>query len=523
LSAGELVYVDVGRKGYRPTLEMQHRLLARVQGQADDRAYLVLVEHDPPVITMGRRARDEHVLIADDLLAARGIERIESRRGGDVTYHGPGQIVAYPIVRLARNRRTVHGYVRSLEEAVIRLLAALGLIGRRRPGHTGVWVGPEKIAAIGVAVSRWVTYHGLALNVGADLQGFDAIVPCGIRGSAVTSLARRLGREVPMAQVKGMLVDALGGALDFASARRASLRELGLDRPSPRLPRWMRKPIPTGRSISTVAELLRRLDLPTVCHSAKCPNRPECFARGTAAFMILGDRCTRSCRFCAVNKGPPPPVDNREPQAVAEACLRLGLRHVVITSVTRDDLPDGGAGHFACVTRAVRSRLPEAVIEILTPDFGGETRAIDTALAGGCNVFNHNIETAERLYPAVRPQGDYRRSLSVLRHVGQSRCDVHTKSGIMVGLGETREEIRTVMRDLREAGCEILTVGQYLSPSRGHHPIERFVEPKEFVEIDREARDLGFSAVMAGPFVRSSYHAEDLLPTDWRSGMARTR
>ena len=499
----ELVYVDLGQCNYRDTLDFQHRLLERVQGRRDDTAYLILVEHVPAVITLGRRARAEHILSTE------GIELIESRRGGDVTWHGPGQLVAYPIVRLTKRHRTVHGYVRNLEDAVIALLARFDLTAARQAGQVGVWVDGRKVAAIGVAVSRWVTYHGLALNVSADTRGFDAIVPCGIQGTSVTSVSKLLGRDVPISQVKGMLVEALAEALGFENIRGAAPQEL--DKPRKRLPRWMRKRIPTGPNGAEVRSLIEKLDLSTVCQSAHCPNRAECFSNGTATFMILGNRCTRSCSFCAIGGGPPLPVDPGEAEAVAEACQRLNLRHVVITSVTRDDLPDGGAAHFARVVRAVRRRLGESTIEILTPDFQGDPAAVDTAVEAGCDVFNHNIETVERLHEAVRPQADYRRSLSVLAHARRHPKNVHVKSSLMVGLGETRREIRQVMRDLRDVGCEILTVGQYLAPSRDHHPVDRFVEPDEFVEMELEAKDMGFSAVAAGAFVRSSYRSGELF------------
>jgi lipoic acid synthetase len=290
-----------------------------------------------------------------------------------------------------------------------------------------------------------------------------------------------------------------------------------------RLPRWLRKAIPAGPEAAQVRRVLGRLELGTVCSSARCPNQAECFARGTATFMILGDRCTRRCRFCAVPCGEPPPVNDAEADAVAEAAATLGLRHVVITSVTRDDLPDGGAGHFAKVTLAVRARLPEAVIEVLVPDFQGDERALATALAGGCDVLNHNVETVPRLYPAVRAQADYRRSLRLLEAAKRIRGGavdaaadapakrLWTKSGLMLGLGETREELPAVLADLRAAGCDILTLGQYLAPSPTHHPVARFIPPEEFDEIRAQAQSFGFSAVAAGPFVRSSYHAEDVF------------
>ena len=503
LTMSELVYVDLGQCNYRDTLDFQRSLLKRVQESDDDTAYLILVEHTPAVITLGRRARAEHIL------AAEGIELIESRRGGDVTWHGPGQLVAYPIVRLMKQHRTMHGYVRSLEDAIIALLAKFDLVAGRCDGQVGVWINRRKVAAIGVAVSRWVTYHGLAINVSADMHGFDAIVPCGIHGASVTSVSELLGRDVPISQVKGMLVETLGQSLGFETVRRAAPRELG--EPRKRLPHWLRKQIPAGSNASEVQGLIEKLNLSTVCQSAHCPNRAECFDNRTATFMILGNRCTRSCSFCAVDHDTPLPVDPDEPEAVAEACDRLNLRHVVITSVTRDDLPDGGAEHFTRVVRAVRKRMPESTIEILTPDFQGDQTAIDRTVEASIDVFNHNIETVERLQKIVRPQGDYRRSLSVLARAAEHAPNVRIKSGLMVGLGETRQEIRQVMQDLRDAGCEILTIGQYLAPSDDHHPVDRFVTPAEFAEIQIEAKAMGFAAVASGPLVRSSYRASELI------------
>ena len=283
----------------------------------------------------------------------------------------------------------------------------------------------------------------------------------------------------------------------------------------PRFPPWLRKRVPTGEAAARVRSLLAELGLATVCSSAHCPNLPECFARGTATFLILGRSCTRSCRFCAISNEPPGPLRDEEPEAVADACERLGLRHVVITSVTRDDLPDGGAEHFARTIRAVRRRMPNTVIEVLTPDFLGRQASVDIVLDAEPHVFNHNVETVPRLYPEVRPQADYRRSLGVLAHAkrraGHGAASLYTKSGLMVGLGETADEVRTVLGDLRGAGCDIVTLGQYLAPSSAHVPVARFVEPAEFEAWEAEARGLGFAAVAAGPFVRSSYQAESLF------------
>ncbi|MCY2927864.1 MAG: lipoyl synthase [Planctomycetota bacterium] len=287
-------------------------------------------------------------------------------------------------------------------------------------------------------------------------------------------------------------------------------------KPDEARPAWLRKRVRTNACAERVEGLIAQLGLATVCDGAHCPNRPECFAKGTATFMILGDRCTRNCRFCAVAHGGVSPVRAEEPEALAQAAARLKLRHVVVTSVTRDDLPDGGAGHFAATIRAIRRALPEAVIEVLTPDFQGDMAAVETVLAATPDVFNHNVETVPRLYAAVRPQANYQRSLTVLAGAKdiarRTGLRLYTKSGLMVGLGESREEIAQVLADLRSAGCDIVTMGQYLAPSKEHFPVARFVEPAEFDELAAQARAVGFAAVAAGPFVRSSYQAEEVFP-----------
>jgi len=275
-------------------------------------------------------------------------------------------------------------------------------------------------------------------------------------------------------------------------------------------PEWLKKRVHAGDLGAPVRELIGSLHLDTVCRAAHCPNQCECFSKGIATFMIMGSVCSRNCTFCAVDHGHTQPLEADEPDRVAEAARVLGLRHVVITSVTRDDLPDGGAGHFARTIRAVRSACA-AVIEVLTPDFQGSREAIDAVLAARPDIFNHNIETVERLYPVVRPQADYRRSLALLRYVKDAAPHIHTKSGMMVGVGETRDDVLAACRDLREAGCDILTIGQYLRPSPWHLPIDRFVPPDEFDDYRREALAMGFLSVASGPFVRSSYNAKEVF------------
>jgi lipoic acid synthetase len=289
--------------------------------------------------------------------------------------------------------------------------------------------------------------------------------------------------------------------------------------PTRRLPSWLKRNLPRGNGNFFTQELLRELRLETVCENARCPNRPECYSRRTATFMILGNVCTRPCGFCSVPKGTPDDMEDDEPVRVAEAVHRLGLRHVVITSVTRDDLPDGGADHFRRCILAVRQRTG-AVVEVLTPDFLGDLSAVDCVLEAAPEVFNHNMETVPRLYRKVRGRASYQRSLDLLAHIKRHSPQTVTKSGLMLGLGETTEELFDVLADLRAAGCDTLTLGQYLAPTLKHILVARYVAPEEFDELAALARTLGFSKVVAGPFVRSSYHADEMVEDHAHAGPA---
>jgi lipoic acid synthetase len=278
-----------------------------------------------------------------------------------------------------------------------------------------------------------------------------------------------------------------------------------------RLPDWARKGDPLSPRAHPLRALLREQRLNTVCEEARCPNLSECFARGTATFMLLGDRCTRRCGYCSVATARPLPADAGEPRRVAEAAARMELRYVVLTSVARDDVADGGASHFAAAVREVRRALPAARVEVLTPDFQGDPAALATVMESGPDVFNHNIETVPRLFPRVRAQGSYERSLDVLRAARRIRPGQQTKSGLMVGLGETDEEIHRVLADLRAAEVDIVTLGQYLRPTREHLPVDRYVPPAGFDTLAEAARALGFATVYAGVFVRSSFNAEEVF------------
>ncbi len=281
-------------------------------------------------------------------------------------------------------------------------------------------------------------------------------------------------------------------------------------RPRPRLPAWLHTRLPTTDSFAHTRALLEELRLHTVCQSAGCPNHWECWSKGTATFMIAGDRCTRACRFCAVTTAKPLTLEADEPARVAEATRRLRLRHVVITAVARDDLADGGAEHFLRTIEAVRALNPATVIEVLTPDFNARAAAIDRVLAARPHIFNHNLETVRRLTPSVRSRATYDRSLSVLQQVKtKAGGAIYTKSGLMLGLGETEEELFTALADLRGVGCDLLTLGQYLQPTLKHLPVAEFVTPEKFAEYGERARAMGFLHVASAPMVRSSYHADD--------------
>jgi lipoic acid synthetase len=286
-------------------------------------------------------------------------------------------------------------------------------------------------------------------------------------------------------------------------------------KPRPRLPEWLRIKLPTADTFSRTRSLLNELNLHTVCESAKCPNHWECWSKGTATFMIGGDRCTRACKFCAVSTAKPLPLEADEPMRVAEATRRMGLKHVVITAVARDDVADGGAEHFRQTIEAVRQLSPGIVIEVLTPDFLDSDGPIEAVLSANPHIFNHNLETVRRLTPSVRHRATYDRSLSVLRKVKAKRgAAIFTKSGMMLGLGEREEEVREAMRDLRAAQCDILTLGQYLQPTLQHLPVTGFVTPEQFAAYGEEAKAMGFMHVASGPMVRSSYHADEFeLPS----------
>jgi len=493
-----LEILDWGLLKYGDAFQRQLELVdSRIAGDIPDT--LVLVEH-PPVVTLGRSGGVEDLRISEDVLRTKGIDLFRVDRGGRATYHGPGQLVVYPIIRLKSN--DLHDYIQRLQRVVAAVIRTWGLNPIMHSDQPGLWVGSDKIASVGIAVRKWVTYHGVALNVQSDEDAFRWIHPCGNTQTRITSLQQEINQPVGLDAVKTKFVKAFKTLFEYdaSTEKIATLNKH---------PQWLNRPAPDPEVIAQMEQRLAHLQVATVCQTAHCPNLGECFQKKTATFMILGTRCTRLCRFCAVDKSQPSGVDHQEPQRVAQAARQLGLHHIVMTSVTRDDLHDGGAQQFVRTIQAVRNHCPGAALEVLIPDFRGSLAAIQKVCDTRPEILNHNIETVPRLYPAVRPGADYRRSLGLLEYAARQGLTI--KSGLMLGLGEVRYEVEAVLSDLRRAGCCFVTLGQYLAPSRRHAPVVRYVPPREFKDWDTTARSMGFTGVAAGPLVRSSYRAAELF------------
>ena len=394
---------------------------------------------------------------------------------------------------------------------MIDVCADLGLAGAGRlAGYPGVWVDGErrKLCAIGVRRSRGRTMHGFALNVDPDLSWFDRIVPCGIDGCEVTSLAAE-GVHVTMAEVVERVVARAAEAWDGGRSQFTSVdgeRPAGGLPVDERKPEWLRVQADLGAGFRDVKRTMRSLDLVTVCEEAGCPNIFECWADGTATFMVNGDQCTRACRFCLVDTSRPSGLpDPAEPERVAEAVAHMGLAHAVVTAVARDDLPDGGAAAIGETVKAIRRRTPDTTVEVLIPDCKGDPDALAAIFDTRPDILNHNLETVARLQRLVRPSAGYARSLAVLARA--RAAGLTTKSGLIVGMGETEDEVVAAMADLRSVGVDILTVGQYLRPSADHLPVARWWTPEDFDRVREAGAALGFAHVEASPLTRSSYHA----------------
>jgi lipoic acid synthetase len=499
ICCGPLQIRDCGLEDFRETLDLQHRLVEqRRQNQIGDT--VLIVEHQP-VITLGARQSANKLLAEKNELTQRGIDVVEIRRGGGATAHNPGQIVFYPILNLQELRLDINQYIRTLEQIGIGLLDQFGVKSERRKGFPGLWIKERKIASIGVRVSRQITHHGMAINIQNDLSIFETIVPCGLENIKMTSVFNETGKKCSIQEIKNRLSQLL--VRHFKSAIRNPQSAIK------RLPEWLRRPMPTTGEYSKTSDIVNSLGLETICMSANCPNRGQCWAKGTATVLILGNICTRGCKFCSVAKGKPMPVDTTEPARIAELAKKLKLHYLVITSVNRDDLPDGGARHFRDCINKVRRQCPQVKFEILTPDFRDcQTEAIDILAEATPFVFAHNVETVPSLYKKARAGGDYNRSLNLLKTAKDKYGNMPTKSSIMLGLGETDEEVEQVLKDLRAVGCTRLTIGQYLKPSKDSLDVVNYVIPAKFDWWKQKAIDLGFNWVISAPFARSSYFAE---------------
>jgi lipoic acid synthetase len=527
---------------YREALAVQEALF---RNRSEE--HLLLLEH-PHVFTHGPRSDLDHNLRCDP--AAVGAELVAVSRGGDITYHGPGQLVGYPIITVA-NKLDAAGHVNNVEQVVIDTLAAFGVNAGRLREYPGVWVDaagpdPRKICAIGVRLKGGRTMHGFALNVATDMAYLrEHIVACGIGDLPVTSL-REEGVDAELRAVVDVLARIAGqrwgggrmerqdvawrhrpddlslfsrGAGPGAAVRpdghgepvrlRSRLAEAGVVQGlsiSTRKPDWLRPKVHHSADVLELRRTIRSLGLVTVCEDAGCPNLSECWADGTATFMVLGDRCSRACGFCLVDTRKPEPPAADEPGRVATAIDRMGVDHAVLTMVARDDLADGGMAHVAACVEAIRLVRPEITVETLISDARGDASSLATLFATRPDVLNHNVETVARLQRAVRPSAGYARSLSVLARA--KAAGLATKSGLMVGLGETDGEIEGLLADLAAVGVDIVTIGQYLRPTSHHIAVDRWVEPARFDEWAALGESLGIGHVEASPLTRSSYHAK---------------
>jgi lipoic acid synthetase len=535
----------LGRVPYLEAWDLQNAIWeGRTTGRtADD--YLLLLEH-PHTYTVGRNGDGSNLRIPLARLDDIGAEIHNVDRGGDITYHGPGQLIGYPIVgvpKLASGFDAV-GHVRRIEEVLIATLADIGIDAWAEDGYTGVWTGAGKIAAIGVRVSRGVSTHGFSLNVKPAMEYFDHIVPCGIDGRRVTSVSELLDVDVSIEEVtdsllthvnklslleteevqlgafvrgsgrSGFEVDRMVDAGVFNPAMRGETAVMirGLLVGEPEKPDWMKVRVDlSDPRFMELKNLNRSLGLNTVCEEAGCPNIHECWSSGTSTLMLLGDTCTRACSFCDVNTGRPGDIDEDEPVRAAEAIAAMGLNHAVLTSVNRDDLVDGGADVFARTIHEIRERLPDCDIEVLIPDFKGESDPLDVVLSAKPAVLNHNTETVLRLQRDIRTAANYARSLTLLARAKWANPSGTVKSGLIVGMGETDSEIVGALADLNAVGVDVVTIGQYLRPTAHHRKIDRYVRPEVFGDYKVAGERFGLRHVESGPLVRSSYHAREAL------------
>jgi len=531
----------LGKLPYGEAYILQKGLHAATSQESSPFDYLLLLEHNN-VVTIGRSGDINNLLVSKNILNENNIEFFETDRGGDITFHGDGQLIGYPIIRLDDPKKVVP-FVRKIENVIIDSLAELSIEAFSKTDDTGVWTKEGKIASIGIKVSKWTTLHGFSLNISENTKGFDFINPCGSSNEHVVSIQqydetvsfkevteiisrkfveifkyekvdKQFSQFTPrqLKKKKEFHIDQLVNNGVFNASKNSVPITLNSSvKSEPERPEWMKVKANLGKDYLSLKSLIKEKRLNTVCEEASCPNIYECWSMGTATFMIMGDTCTRACGFCDVNTGKPCDLDMDEPYRVAESVKIMGLTHAVITSVNRDDLDDGGASQiFQCVSE-VRKISPETTIELLIPDLCGNWQALELVLDSKPNVLNHNIETVKGLYRKVRPQGNYQRTLDLLKRTREYFPSVYTKSGFMLGLGESDDEVLNLLSDLKNHFVDIVTIGQYLSPGPKHLPVQRFVSPSKFNFFKLFGEDnLGFMQVVSSPLTRSSYHAEEI-------------
>tara|TARA_B110000444_G_scaffold47012_1_gene42850 strand:+ start:4674 stop:6302 length:1629 start_codon:yes stop_codon:yes gene_type:complete len=529
----------LGSLPYSEALILQKGLKDSVSDEYNPYDYLLLLEHNN-VITIGRTGDPKNLLFNSDELQKKGIEFFETDRGGDVTFHGKGQLIGYPIMRLQDPKKVIP-FVRSLEETIIKTLNSFDIDAFSKEDDTGVWTPKGKIASIGVKVSKWTTYHGFSLNIFDKLEGFNLINPCGNQDEKISAV-HTFNKEISFDDVVNKITSTFVDEFEYKDVgiqmsqftptqlkkhKKYEIDEMldkgvfqknnnivpitikGLLPDEPQRPEWMKVKADLGKDYRDLKNLISEKKLNTVCEEASCPNIYECWSMGTATFMIMGDTCTRACGFCDVNTGKPCDLDDLEPLRVAESVQAMELTHAVITSVNRDDLPDGGSNFFAKTIDEVKRLNPSTSVEVLIPDFKGDRRAIDNIIEASPEVLNHNLETVPRLQREIRTAASYGRSLSLLQYAKDSAFLGKTKTGLIVGMGEEFDEVIAVLEDLSQINVDIVTIGQYLRPTAKHRPIHRYVEKEEFVKYKTIGESFGIPHIESGPLVRSSYHAKD--------------
>tara|TARA_B100001057_G_scaffold291536_1_gene291567 strand:+ start:14998 stop:16626 length:1629 start_codon:yes stop_codon:yes gene_type:complete len=529
----------LGKLPYSEAYDLQLGLHRSVSQESSIDDYLLLLEHNK-VITSGRSSKENNLLVTINQLNELGIEYFETDRGGDITYHGDGQLIGYPIIRLSDPKKVIP-FVRDLENVIIDTLRKFNIDSFTKEDDTGVWTSKGKIASVGIKVSKWTTYHGFSLNIFDSLDGYDLINPCGNQSEKMTSI-HQLNSDISFEEVAITISDNFSKIFGYSDVDKQfsqftprqlkRTKEFNIDQmvkngvfkinqnkipvtikgvlPSePKRPEWMKVKANLGTDYVALKNLLSDKKLNTVCEEASCPNIYECWSMGTATFMIMGDVCTRACGFCDVKTGKPGELDLGEPLRVAESVQAMNLTHAVITSVNRDDLADGGSMFFADTIRAVKEKNNRCDVEVLVPDFKGLRSAIQNIINASPEVFNHNLETVPRLQREIRTAASYGRSLSLLEYVKKQGFMGKTKTGLIVGMGESKEEVISVLKDLSKIEIDIVTIGQYLRPTAKHRPIDRYATIEEFEDYKIIGESFGIPHVESGPLVRSSYHAKD--------------